>query len=289
MSIESNEEIVKLSKEIHDKIIKASKLLDKLLYSDLKDKIKEGNFYLDNVYHKLSYIYEFYKEKVQDAIKKCSKLEKNKNVNISNIVEILNTKLEVEREISAYSFALVLSFFSLVEFLLNVFYAFKQPSVDFFDFKNKYWWKERFKSIFDLEKERDLKQLYDKLVEIKGKYRDPLAHGLGKEASLLIQFPYIGLIPLSYDYLFNEVHYGLIEIDKNGACDISNILESFFDILRNKAPYKFYMLYISYGFAVPMNKKEISKIKEEMTTYEEFKDYLDGRAFYEDMVTNRDI
>jgi len=199
----------------------------------------------------------------------------------------LNKKAKLENEITAYSFALILSFFSLMEFLLDVFYAFEQPHIKFSVFKKKKW-DERFKLIFDLNKEKDIKQIYDEVKEIKREYRNPLTHGLYKEANLLVKFPYIGLIPLSYNYLFDEICYGP-GISMNNVCDIINTFESFLNILKNKEPYKFYMLYIDYGFPIPMNEKEMSKIKEKMTSYVEFKEYLEWRRAYEDMIINRDI
>jgi len=89
-STEYNEETVKLAEEIRNKIIAASKLLDKLLYDSLNEKIEKNDFYLNNVYGRLSYIYEFYKEKIQSVIKQYHKLEeesKNKKTNLNDTIE----------------------------------------------------------------------------------------------------------------------------------------------------------------------------------------------------------
>jgi len=189
---------------------------------------------------------------------------------------------------SKYSFALILSFFSLLEFLLDVFYAFEPPNIEFFEFRKKKW-QNRFKIVFTISKNEKLKRFYDKLVDIKRNYRNPLAHGLRSEVTLLVQLPYIGLVPLSYEYFSQKIYYGIAEIGKNDALKIINTFRSFLDFLKNKEPYRFYMLYLDYGFAVSMNEQEVLKIKEKMTTYEEFKEYLDKEAFYQDLLINRDI
>jgi len=121
--IKRDEEIIQLAKEIQNRIVKASKVLDKILYSELKSEIENGNFYLHNLYHKLYSIYCFYEEKVLETIKEYEEFEKEKgkHMTIHNLVELLNARLKYEKEISKYSFALILSFFSLLEFLLDVF------------------------------------------------------------------------------------------------------------------------------------------------------------------------
>ena len=126
-------------------------------------------------------------------------------------------------------------------------------------------------------------------MDIKRNYRNPLAHGLRSEVTLLVQLPYIGLMPLSYENFSQKIYYGIAEIGKNDALKIINTFQSFLDFLKNKEPYRFYMLYLDYGFAIPMNEQEVLKIKEKMTTYEEFKEYLDKEAFYQDLLINRDI
>lgn len=214
--------------------------------------------------------------------------EKGKHITIHNLAEVWNARLKFEKEMSKYSFALILSFFSLLEFLLDVFYAFEQPNMEFFEFRKKKW-QNRFKIVFTVSKNEKLKRFYDKLVDIKRNYRNPLAHGLRSEVTLLVQLPYIGLVPLSYEYFSQKIYYGIAEIGKNDALKIINTFQSFLDFLKNKEPYRFYMLYLDYGFAVPMNEQEVLKIKEKMTTYEEFKEYLDKEAFYQDLLINRDI
>jgi len=286
----NDEGMVRLAEEIRNKIIKASKVLDKALYSELKSQIEKENFYINNVYYKLSSFYDFYEEKVSDAVKEYEEFEEDKKRpgKISDIAEILNTKLAHERIISKYSFALILSFFSLLEFLLDVIYAFEQPNKKFFEYRKEKW-NDRFKLVFSINKNKELKHLYDNLINIKTNYRNPLAHGLTNELNLLVTLPYAGLVPLSYEYLSNKTYYGFAEIEKDDALKIIGTFRKFLKFLENEEPYKCYMLYLNYGFPIPISSKKISEIKKEMTTYEDFEEYLDERAFYEDMVINRDV
>jgi len=287
--LRNDEKISQLAEEIQSKIIKSSKILDKVLYNELKSEVEKERFYLNNMYSKLLSIYDFYEEKVLDTIGELEKFQKNvKEIEISNIIKNLNIKLNLEKTISKYSFALILSFFSFLEFLLDVIYAFEQPNKKFFEFRKKKWY-ERFKLVFPINKNKELKHLYDDLIDIRRDYRNPLAHGLTNEVSLLVPLPFAGLVPLSYEFLSEKTYYGFVEIEKDDASKIIGTFRKLLKFVEEEEPYKFYTLYLSYGFPIPINAQESSKIKKEMTTYEEFKEYLEKRAFYEDMIRNRDI
>ncbi len=64
-----DKEMVELADELRNKIIKASKMLDRALYADLKTRLEKGSFYLNNVYHNLSSVFDFYEEKIFSTIK----------------------------------------------------------------------------------------------------------------------------------------------------------------------------------------------------------------------------
>ena len=290
--------VVRLAEEIRDKIIKASEVLDRALYRELKPQIEKEKFYLRNSYHKISSIYNFYEEKVLDAVKKDEKKDekfekdKKKLVKTFDILKIvntrLNTKLAYQKMISNYSFALIVSFFSLLEFLLDVIYAFERPNKKFFEFRKERW-NDRFKLVFPINKSRKLKHLYDDLMNIKTEYRNPLTHGLTNEVNLLVPLSGIGLVPLSYEYLSDNTYYGFVEIEKDDALKIVSTFRGFLKFIENEEPYRFYMLYLNFCFPIPIDSKEIYEIKKEMTTYENFKKYLRDRGIYENMLINRDI
>ncbi len=277
-----DEKTIKLAEEIKKNIIKASELLNNLLIKELTVIKNRGDFYLNNVYHKLFPIYEFYKKKIYEIIKSYDK--KTKKLNPKNLSDILNPIIERQKEIANYSFSLLLSFFSLTEFLFDVIYIFKKSGEGFFDFKELDW-KKRFKVTFDL-KDKEIKDFYEKFIAIRKKYRNPLTHGLTNEASLLVKWPSIGLVPISYKYLLNEICYDLFNVREEDALSIINKFDSFLKFIKKKKPYNFYMMYIKYGFPIPAVKKDISQIKKEMTTITNFKSYLDGKAEHETMIDN---
>lgn len=287
---ESNETI-KFAEEIKSKIKKASLLLDKELYKILKLNLENDNFYINNVYNKLISTFNFFENKILESEREFEKLEiENRNINnyFNFIVNVYNKKFNIENKLSKYTFALILSFFSILEFILDVFFIFENHKKKFLEFKKEKWIK-RFKIVFNLKNNIKIKKLYDELINIKNNYRNPLSHGLYNEVNILVFLPTIGLVPLSYEYLLNKVQYNYIEIKKEDALYILRIFKEFFKIIENEEPYNFYNLFLNYGFPIPVNKNELSKIKNKMTTYEEFKEYLDKRSRYEDMIINREI
>jgi len=48
-------------------------------------------------------------------------------------------------------------------------------------------------------------------------------------------------------------------------------------------------MYIDIGLPIPMKDDRISEIKAEMSSLENFKEYCDNKAEYQDMLNNRDI
>jgi hypothetical protein len=183
---------------------------------------------------------------------------------------------------------MILSFFSLLEFLLDVLYAFEQHNEKFFEFRKKNW-NIRFKSLLNFNKHKELKRIYEELLSIKKNYRNPLTHGLTNEISLLVPLASVGLIPLSYRNLSNKTYYSFFEIEKEDALRMIDLFREFLAFLENKEPYKFYILYLKCGFSIPIDANEISKIKKKMSSEEEFQEYIERESYIEDMFINRDF
>ena len=193
-----------------------------------------------------------------------------------------------EKSISNYTFALMATFYSILEFILDSFYLFSAKTVSFLDYKKQNWY-EKYKIIFPIDTNKTFKIIYDKLRQIKKRYRNPLIHGLTENSSLLVPIPNSGLVPISYEYLTDNVAFEFNEVSYEDSKEIKDVFETFLELLRNEVPFKFYILFIEFEFPIPLNEKEIEEIKNKMTTYEEFKQELIDRVQYEDMIRNRDI
>jgi len=79
--------------------------------------------------------------------------------------------------------AAVAFYFSAVEVLLDVFYAFGNKDVDYETFKkgSEWDWKKRFKHVLPVSTCGELASIYERLLKIKRNIRDRVLHGMGGE------------------------------------------------------------------------------------------------------------
>jgi len=312
---DKNSDIYRAALILRKRIKKASILFDKIFKRNLLENINNGKiktYYLNSAYNKLLSIYRFFRHNVEESISNFEKfLEDNKDnpIKLEDVeddgieIELLGKKQIIkpmkmsialegftnhDKIISNYSFALMSIFFSVLEFILEAFYLFGNRIDPFLKFKKRYWY-EKFKIVFPIDINKTLKKIYDDLGQIKKKYRNPLIHGLTGDFNLLVHIPGSGLVPISYEFLTDNVAFDYNEISFQDSKKILTLFESFLNYLENEEPYNYYILFFKFEFPIPINEKDIEEIKNQMNSYEEFEQELLDRARYEDMVRNRDI
>ncbi len=293
-SIETNDNTGKAKKilsEVIGKIRGAAGQADKIIQRKLKEEISKENFFINNVYFKLQSLFHHYLEELENAIANFNEFQeeaRQNKIGIQKIIDSHKKRIRLENIVSYKAFPLIMAFFSFLEFILDVFYAFERPQISFFEFR-KLSWSERFKKVIDLNKYGKLKRYYERLIIIKRNYRNPLSHGLINESALLVPFPFGGLVPISYEHLSDTINFGFVQITIKSALDLIKIFKGFLQELSNLEPFSFYLKFAEYGFPLPINKDEANKIKREMISAESFENYLKDRSMYEDMLINRDI
>lgn len=274
-SIESKGDVEaakRLAPEIRGKIQQASRYADKLLEREFKKNIEKGEFYINNAYHKLRNAYEFYRSETETTLKKLAKHQDKRSTEKARLhraVQLHNEEINLENRLVYRSFPLMTSFFSLLEFILDVFFAFEQLQLSFFEFRNLPW-QERFKKVVPLKSGTNFTRLYEKIVNIKNQYRNPLAHGLTNESALLIPFPFAGLVPLSYEHLSKSIHFGYVQISAKSIQELLNTFSEFLNLISDQEPFCYYILYIESGFSIPVAKEAVSSLRAMMTDRDGF-------------------
>ncbi len=273
---ENNETTEKIATEIKEKIVKASRYLDKILYKVLKKDVEEGKFFLNNIYGKLSDICSFFNDKAsaasEDLRTHSEQKPKMEGLDAEPFNKWVAERFTLESAVSNYAAAYIMSFFALLEFILDVSYAFERPDLKFFEFRNKSW-NDRFRIVFPIQTNFELKKAYDELLHIKKAYRNPLSHGYANEVSLLVPLPRTGLVPLSYEFLSHEIYYVFGLISAENVLQIKAVFERFINYLSNNEPWSFYLSFIEQGFPVPIEEKAVSVVKSHMTDIDSFDDY----------------
>ena len=278
-------------RQVIAKIQSASRHADDLLSHELKKKISEEKFWIHNGYSGLRAAFDFYAKELRGAIAELdTTLERHakSKPTLEKHFERLNERADLERIVSYRAFPLFVSFFSLLEFILDAFYAFQRPSISFFEFRRKVW-EERFKKLVPLAPGSDVLRKYEQLFRIKALFRNPLTHGLTNETSLLVPVPFGGLVPVTYEHLESSVHFGMTAISRNVAMEALETFERMLAYFNDIEPYAYYMRYVDHGFSIPVQSSEIAGIRAEMVSLEAFEEYLEQKSQYLDAVTNRDI
>jgi len=276
--ISKNEEI---ATELVAKIKSAASHANTLLSKELKKEVDKERFWINNSFLPLKDAYYFYLKEAKKSIKKFEKIKAIEKYNLYKINQN-------ERILSYRAYPLFVWFYSLLEFMLDVFYAFQRPSMSFFDFRSLNW-QERFKKVIPFGKNSNLLGIYKELIEIRKFFRNPLTHGLTNETALLLQVPFGGLVPISYEHLNSTVHYGSVMISKNTLLKAIDTFNAFFTFSSSEIPFAYYILFVEHGISIPVEKSEIEDIKKEMTDIKSFKKYMEYKINVQDAIINRDI
>jgi len=293
--LESEKEYTEeLVEEIISVLNKGSKYLDKKLSIILKERLKSNDFFFNNSYKRLRPSFDFYLTKLNELkkewdIAETEVIEEEIDTGMGKIKsqKFINHKREKEVESSYYFFPLISIYYSILEFILDIFKCLEEPEIDYIEFRALNW-KDRFKSVFNLE-DKELKKLYDSIVEIKDIYRNPLTHGLNNEANLLIPIEDEGIVPISYEFLNNKPHFTDKIISMEKSLEYVGIIQNFFQYISDTKPFSFYWMYLHYDFNIPKSKTDIERLKNHMGTTEEFADYLERMDDYYERKMNGEI
>lgn len=248
------------------KIKECSHYADKLLQEEFKIDIQNDKFWIKNNYHSLMNMYLYYKKELKNKIK----------------------RHEDKSHVLYKTIPLIISFFSFLEFFLDVVYAFSDSEMNFIDFR-KMPWQDRFKEVINVNDNQKVTPIYTKLVSIKSEYRNPLMHGLTNESSLIVSSPYEGLVPISFTHLEGKLELGLYSFKINNSIEILECFDMFIRFIKRNKPYSFYVMYLDTRFEIPINNEQIQRIKKHMTSKKVFNDYINDRLKYSDMIRNREI
>jgi hypothetical protein len=137
-----------LALELRAKIERGTAALDRILHPYLNRQVKKGQFFLKNEYGRLRSLYEFHKKKARTAStalrmsNEAYKVARHSGSNfIRAAVKQLNKEFRYQREISNYSFAMVVAFFSMQEHILDAFYAFLNDGEGLLEFMGEDGWR----------------------------------------------------------------------------------------------------------------------------------------------------
>lgn len=288
-SIEVNEntpDALKAGNKLKGKIIRVTKLLDATLSEELRLKVDQGNFLLNNPYPKIRHIYEWYRGNY---------LSVEPTLNPSNGSSWGLGKYFTQRSEKAFfGYAAIGFFYATMEFLFKVFYAFgdmdSHPKLLDMDKRERYpyfnsnsrSWKEKFQMVLPIVGNPELSAIYKNLLRFKRDLRDDLFHGFGDSENYLVELEGIGLVPISYENLTQSVHYSHSSSDVEFIYEALQTFDEFDQWLKANLPWSCYIIYAESGLEIPFYGERLQEIKNALLSPNTFEKWLQNELDYRD-------
>lgn len=275
--------------ELKGRLRAAAKKLDAVLADELRADVKAERYALVNTFYRLNKLYDDYRARTEESVKAFDALKDAKDED-GKLFSVHNKRIAAETRAAHDAFGLVGAFFSLLEFLAAGMHALHRTGGTYADFQKKKL-HERLLDLLPTISDKDWARVYNRIIQLRDNYRNPLHHGLtSDELGVLVAVRGLGLIPLSYRYLADGLHFGTslgVSIDE--VRQVLATCAEALDALRTRDPYHYYFAFIEGGFPIPVDLGEAAKERKLMTSHEEFAEYVAGRQRYEDDVINRDV
>jgi hypothetical protein len=295
ISNEEGEEVTSLGIEAMGKIKKAIPLAEALFKPFLKEKVNEGHFSLSNEFIKIKNKYEFFRFSALEEYKKLKKhnqlLKQKKTLN--SFTKFYNQQIANTKAADYYASAMLDAYFSLLEHTLVLLAPFAKE-IDYSKINIEEYigtkWKEKYKMIFPISKDKVALQHMEKLYEIKEAFRNPLSHGyfFKNGNSFFVHLDQLGAIPVTMTKSNNSLTYSTVQIGQYNFSEICKTFDSFDKYLLKSTHTKFGMLYINSGLPIAYTKSFSEMYKTFMTSVRKFNEFIDYQSSLHDDAANMD-
>lgn len=275
---------------------KATKVADKLMQPFARQQVQSGNVTVANRYVSLDMRYHFFRKKAKQAFSRSEREYRvdanHKKPAVTNISEAINYRIEAEREGAYYAIAMVDAYFSKLEHLLILVLPFlgfdcsKENLVELMSAQ----WSDKYKRIFSLGHDQRAKKLYDRLSEIREKYRNIITHGDFEKggASLYFHLSGLGAVPVRLSRIRDSIHYSFFPVTTDSYVQICDILDEVDYFLRNgKTEYG--VMFAETGLDVSFSHKSLAEYNLATRSHAKFTSFIEGETYYDAIFTNMDF
>ena len=212
------------------------RLADGIVEPIIKEQVAFCNCTILNKYSDFMSRYEFFREKA-DSTFKTPPPPRRLDEPLGEVPSIWSFKNNILREGFYYTQAMLDAYFSYLEHVLVLLVSFEpdfdreRDSLDSIIFSD---WTSKYNRIIKPESNPKGMRYYNKLKEIKEKFRNTFAHGgFEKNGSpYFVHFPGLGAIPLSLSKFTNSVHFHITPIREIEFSEICTFLDEFEDYLE---------------------------------------------------------
>ena len=266
------------------------RIADKMIEPLVTKQIEDGNVTIVNSLALLTAQYDFFRKKAKQFFSKRTSarvLKKNGEAKAAR----LNSNFKFELEGSYYAAAMIDAYFSRLEHLLVVVLPFAgfDPKNDNLQRIIGSFWSDKYKRALDIQSDAKAKEFYDRLIDIKEKYRNPLSHGLFKKdgASLFFHMPVVGAIPIYLSQFDPSVHYSVFPLVQSPFREICELFDSFDKYLRS-GTLRYAIKFAEAGLDVAFDAKSRATYGAAMKSTKSFEEFVQYRAHLSDIHRNMD-
>ena len=285
-SIQDEDDFQSYKKEILYYLRAAIREIEKYVLKDYaKKQIEDWQITIDNQYVKFTNMYHYFREQAAESFgteKVVSKGAKSVFGNFFqwNLIGFYNTS------------AMLDTFFSRLEHLLVLslpFLNIDKSKIDLVKYISSNW-SDKYKLVFDITTNAIAKEYYDKLYEVKEKFRNTYSHGgFEKEgASLFFHLPEVGAIPCSLSKFKDSPHFNFFPIEAHTFDELCKLFDDF-DSWLEKSRIKYGLMFANTGIEISYDDKSLLEYAEAMKSDDDFQRLIDKRGYYSDMYANMDF
>ncbi|MFP3810437.1 hypothetical protein [Bacillus sp. SIMBA_005] len=282
LSITNNNE--ELLKDLFKKLNSACKIVESILKPLITEVIANGEITIENQTGILRQRYLYFRNKVEEIY---NEIENNENFPVRNLVDELNRKMNLEKEVIFNTQAMLDAYFSFQEHLLILLLPFTKVDyrVEPIPRIINYNWSDKFKKIFDINNNRNLLPYYEKLRELK-EIRNKYAHGgFQKEAgSLFAHIKGVGAIPVEVTSQPNET-FSLVLIRDVNYKEICEVIDKFEKYLYN-SEWKRAIKIVEFITDMRFDTEYISELKMAISSDENLECFLEKESYIYERTVN---
>lgn len=250
-------------------------------------QVKTGNVTLVNSFVELDNMYFYFHEEAKKNFNLLSR--KSKKV-IEDMGKFFSLKFHRMSAGSYNAYAMIDAFFSRLEHLLILLFPFMnydRIKYDLVILMNSIW-SEKFKTIFDLKTDKVAKDLYDRMISLRARYRNPVSHGNFQKdgKSFFSHFP-TGAISCHLSCINEDRSQSILKLDKTAFDKICKLFDEVDEYIAT-GPSKYGFQYARSGLNVSYDEKTLSKYKSASIDDECFKEFVELESKVADMNANMD-
>jgi len=278
-----------LAEEMLRALSRAMKIIAKLCQPLVNDQIRSGNVTIANSFLQLDRMYRYFRREAERNFAPKEPMVEP----IGAGVGIASALTELWRRRDAANFnasAMIDAYFSRLEHLLILilpFINYDRTKHDLVHLMGAVW-SDKFKSVFDLSGDATARSLYEGLVALRERNRNPVSHGNFQKdgKSLYFHFP-TGAISCQLSSKAAEQSNSITKLDESKFKDLCEFLDEV-DAFFETGPAEFGFQYAMSGLDVAFDEKSLEGYKSAARDHESLKEYINYKSEIDAIHMNMD-